>query len=406
MSRTYEAFNNARDQDAVTRMISLAFGGTLEGSREWLTKAGEEHLRVVRSGERTVAALLRIPMGAFFGGRSVPLLGVAGVAVAPEERGSGHAAFLMKNLVQSAAEEGWALAGLYASTHRLYRKFGYEHAGHRFSYTVPLVRVDAEGPLSSARADDPSLRIVTLEDHDDPDIRACYNTFASMYEGMLDRGPYIWSRIRKMREDTYRGFGVRDASGSLRGYLFLCQQRPSPFGRFNVALTDFVFTDEAAGRRLWGFLHDFSMMGEDLTFAGGPTHPALQLLRQQRHKVELKDDWLIRVVDLKRALESRAYSPAINATLELDVTDDVIESNTGAWRVQIASSRASAERVSSHPKTASPLRVSARGLATIYSGFNTARQARLLGLADGDEQALAMIDSVFARSTPWMSDMY
>ncbi len=253
---------------------------------------------------------------------------------------------------------------------------------------------------------DGSLRVVALDESDDPEIRACYNAFASMYEGMLDRGPYIWARVRKMREETYRGFGVRDGAGTLRGYLYLCQQRPSPFGRFNVALTDFVFNDEVAGRRLWGFLHDFSMMGEDLTFAGGPTHPALQLLQQQRHKVELKDDWLIRVVDVKRAIESRGYSPAIDATLNIEVADDVVSGNVGTWRVRIAEGRAIAERGKPQLSGGGSLRVSARGLATIYSGFNTARQARLLGLADGDELGLAMADSVFARSTPWMSDMY
>lgn len=406
MSRIYTSFDAARDLDTTARMIALAFGGTPEKSRDWLTSAGLDNLRVVRDAERTVATLLRIPMGTYFGGRSVPLLGVAGVAVAPEERGNGQAAFLMHSFVRSAFEEGWALAGLYASTHRLYRKFGYEHAGHRFCYNIPLVRIDADGALNSGAPPVEELRVAALTEQDDPEIRACYANFASMYEGTLDRGPYIWSRIRKMRDDTYTGFGIRDGTGTLRGYLFLTQQRSSPSGRFSVALSDFVFNDEAAGRRLWAFLHDFSMMGEDLTFYGGPTHPALQLLRQQRHTVELKDDWLLRVVDVKRALEARAYSPAIRADLSLHITDDVIPENAGHWKVRIADGRATAEK-STTPIASSPtLRLTARALATIYSGFNSARQAKLLGLADGDEPALAMADSVFARSTPWMSDMY
>lgn len=406
MSRIYTAFDAPRDLDTTARMIALAFGGTPEKSRDWLTSAGLDNLRIVRENDRTVATLLRIPMGTFFGGRSVPLLGIAGVAVAPEERGRGQAAFLMRSFVRSAYEEGWALAGLYASTHRLYRKFGYEHAGHRFCYNIPLVRIDADGPLSSGAAPTHDLRVAALTEQDDPEIRACYAKFASMYEGTLDRGPYIWARIRKMRDETYTGFGVRDSSGTLRGYLFLTQQRSNPNGRFSVALTDFVFNDEAAGRRLWGFLHDFSMMGEDLTFYGGPTHPALQLLRQQRHTVELKDDWLIRVVDVKRALEARGYSPAIRADLSLLITDDVVPENAGHWNIRIADGRATAEKSPTPRASSGTLSVTARGLATIYSGFNSARQAKLLGLADGDESALAMADSVFARSTPWMSDMY
>lgn len=395
MAQTYTTYIDARDADAVARMVALSFGGTPEKSKEWLAASGHEHLRVVRDGERAVASLLQIPMGAYFGGRSVPLLGVAGVAVAPEARGQGNAAFLMKSFVQSAAAEGWALAGLYASTHSLYRKFGYEHAGHRFQYTVPLVRIDVDEPRGDG------WTVAALGDADEPEVRACYTSFASCYEGTLDRGPYIWARLRKFRDDTYQGFGVRDRGGTLLGYVFLNQQRNSATGRHDVLLTDFVFVDAGAGRRLWGFLRDFASMGENLTFYGGPTHPALQLLKQQRHTVHLRDDWLIRVVSVKRALEARGYSPAIRAELHLDVSDDVVDANAGRFVVSVMDGRASVE-----PGGKGSLRVTTRGLATMYSGFNTARQARLLGLVDGDDSALEGADSVFARSTPWMSDMY
>lgn len=396
MSQRYDTFDAARDEERVARMVALAFGGTPEGSLEWLKTAGPEHLRVVREGNGpAVANLLRIPMGEFFGGRSVPLLGVAGVAVAPEERGRGRAAFMMREFIRSAFEEGWPLAGLYASTHSLYRKVGYEHAGHRFMYTVPLVRIDVEEQR------DPGWSVTPIPDAGDPEVRACYTAFASHYDGPLDRGPYIWARVRKLREDTYQGFGVRDAAGRLRGYIFLTQHRYNPMGRFSIALTDFAFTDAEAGRRLWCLLRDFAMMGEDLVFYGGPTHPALQLLRQQRHKVELKDDWLIRVVDVKRALEARGYSPAVRAEIHLDVHDEVVDANAGTWILRIAEGRGSVERGGS-----GAVRVTSRGLATIYSGFNTARQAKLLGLADGRDAALAGLDGVFSRGTPWMSDMY
>jgi predicted acetyltransferase len=395
------AFESARDGDAVARMISLAFGGTVEGAREWFTGAGCEHLRVVRAERGTVASLLRIPMGAYFGGRSVGLLGLAGVAVAPEARGRGHGAAMLRAFVREAASEGWALGGLYASTHALYRKFGYEHAGHRFQYTVPLVRIDVDEPKAAGAGQVGGWEVVTLGDEDDPEVRACYASFASMYEGTLDRSGYIWARVRKSRDVVYHGFGVRDGSGALRGYVYLSEQRPDLNSRFDVVLTDFVFLDAEAGVRIWAFLRDFAMMGERLRFYGGPTHPALQLLKQQRHEVLLKDDWLIRVFDVKRAMEARGYSAAIDAEVHLDVTDEVIGANTGRWVVRVKDGAAIVESGGR-----GEIRVGPRGLATIYSGFNTPMQAKVLGLADGTDRALMGAASVFARSTPWMSDMY
>ena len=394
MNPVYTIFDPARDLDAVARMIALAFGGTPEKSKDWLASGGHDNLRVVRAGDHAVASLMRIPMGAYFGGQSVPLHGVAGVAVAPEERGSGRAAFLMREFLRTSHDEGWPLAGLYASTHTLYRKVGYEHAGHRFQYTVPFVRIDASEPTDSG------YRVVALTDQDEPDVRACYAAFARHFEGSLDRGPYIWSRLRKLREDTYTGFGIRDRSGVLRAYIHLTQQR-TPSGRHDVLLSDLAFLDADAGRRLWKLLRDFSTMGESLIFFGGPTHPALQLLNQQRHEVKLKDDWLIRVINAKRALESRGYSPAIRAELHLHIDDELIPANAGRFVLRVADAKGSLESGGN-----GSLRISARGLATIYSGFNTPTQARMLGLCSGDDAAFAAADSVFARSTPWMSDMY
>lgn len=394
MNGEYTAFDPARDVETVARMIALSFGGTPEKSKDWLAAGGHENLRVVRASDRAVASLMRIPMGAFFGGRSVPLLGVAGVAVAPEERGAGRAAFLMREFLRTAHEERWPLAGLYASTHTLYRKVGYEHAGHRFQYTIPFVRIDATEPKEQG------FTVVALTDQDEPEVRSCYAAFARRFDGSLDRGPYIWSRLRRLREDVYTGFGIRDAAGTLRAYIHLTQQR-TPSGRHDVSLSDLAFLDVESGRRLWKLLRDFSTMGESLVFYGGPSHPALQLLNQQRHEVKLKDDWLIRVTDAKLALESRGYSAAVRANLHLHIDDDILPGNSGRFVLRVDGGRGAVEKGGN-----GSIRLSPRGLATVYSGFNTPTQARMLGLVSGDDAALEAADSVFARSAPWMSDMY
>jgi hypothetical protein len=48
--------------------------------------------------------------------------------------------------------------------------------------------------------------------------------------------------------------------------------------------------------------------------------------------------------------------------------------------------------------------VLARGLAALYSGYRTARELALAGLAEGTEGELESAEAVFAGAFPWMRD--
>ncbi|MBL8763785.1 MAG: GNAT family N-acetyltransferase [Phycisphaerae bacterium] len=375
----------------VARMIRHAFAGTPEGVADWLRVAGRENLRVRLESGRAVATLLRVPMGMFLGGASVPMVGVAGVAVAPEDRGRGHGKSLMTEFVRGLHDEGVAISGLFASTQTLYRGVGYEQAGVWCEHVVPLNRIDVRGH---------GQPLVPLDDSDMPAVRECYTRFARMQNGMLDRGPYIWARVRKFREKEYHGFGLRSASGSLLGYVFLHQDR-QPDGRQRILLTDLVFSDLAAGRRLLAFLADYEMMGHDMVLCGGPTHPALFLLNQQRFQTTVRERWFVRVTHVQRALAARGYAPGIESDCEFEIDDPLIERNRGPWAVRVRDGRASVERVD---RAVCVLDI--RGVAPLLTGWMSPEQLRLVGLASGEDAALARIGTVFSGATPAMTEMF
>ena len=382
------------DVDTAVRMLCQAFAGTPEAIREWLALGDLANLRALRHPDEPAnpaAILLQIPMGQFFGGRTIPLLGVAGVAVAPEHRGRGFARSMMHAFVREARDQGFPLAGLYASTHSLYRQIGFEHAGFRFQYRIPFSHIPRH------RIPTP---VVPLADADMPAVHRAYANFARRFNGPLDRGSYIWSRIRKLRETAYTGFGIPDDSGNLLGYLFLHQGR-RPDGRQDIQLSDFVFLSLPAGQRLLTFLADFAMMAEDLTFFGGPEHPALSLLPQQRHEVLLKDTWFLRVLDPAAALAARGYSAALDAELHLHVTDDAIPENSGPYVLRVRRGDADVSRGGR-----GDLRCSSNGLAALFSSFASPHQASLAGWCQGPPDALDLAAGLFAGTPPWMSDMY
>ncbi len=385
------------DLSAVARMLSLAFAGPIEGTRQFIDNAQPENIRVLRrldaAADAPLACFVRVPMGQFFGGRRVPMTGIAGVAVPPESRGQGTALELMREALREIARDGTPLSALYASTQTLYRQVGYEQAGHRFTIKLPLDRI-------GVRDRGMSVRELTMEDQ--PAIESCYRTFASAFDGLLDRGPYLWRRVRKNRDDAYNGFGVFSDAGELEGYLFMVQRRNMDTGRHDVVLSDLAYLTARAGRRVLGLLSDFATVGDAVIFHGGPIHPLLTLMPQQRYSVEKRDYWMLRIVNLQDAIAARGYAPGVHGQVHIHVTDDLLPDNAGSWTIAVAEGRGRAERGGTGPA----LRIDIRALAAMYSGLYSVRQARLAGLLDASDAELAGMEAIFQPSTPWMIDMF
>lgn len=382
----------------VTRACALAFGGPTEGVTEWLTLAGHEHVRVLRDGDAPAASLIVVPMGQFFGGRSVPMEGVAGVAVPPEGRGGGAGRRLMRSQVRDAAEAGVPLSCLYASTQAFYRQVGYEQAGVAFRHVLPLRTIGVR---------DRSMDVRALGEAGEVPVRACYREFASRYDGMLDRGPYIWQRARTSRGEMYGGFGVfapGGGDGGLEGYLFYAQRRKPETGRSDVAISDMAFITARAGRRLLGFLSDQATVGDDALFAGPAVHPLMGLLPQQYFSSRLKDVWMLRLNLVREALESRGYAPGIDTAVTFDVEDELVEQNAGAWTVRVVEGRGEVEQGGAAGVPV--VRCDVRGLAAVYSGYCSATQAAGLGWVEGEVEALAAADGVFGGGGAWMIDQF
>lgn len=398
------------------RLISLSFGGTRDKSEEWLRAGGQDQIRVWREGGvpgSVQGCLMRIPMGQFFGGLSVPMLGIAGVAVAPEARGQGVARAMMQACLKECADEGTPISTLYASTQVLYRQVGYEQAGLRFTTTINHAHV----AVDRREGDGSELVVQAAGPDDEPEIRACYAAFASMYDGMLDRGEYVWKRTRQMRDTAYHGFVIRRASGAgpangpFEGYVFLTQERDAKTGRHDVSVSDYAFLTPGAGRRIVSLLGNFGSMMQELILPGGPLHPLAHFMAQQRFKAEKKDFWMVRITDAKAALEARGYAKGIETSLNLDITDDLIPKNSGRLTLSIANGRGTVSAVGASGKVDASrgyggLKVHVRGLAAMYSGLVSARQGVALGWVAGDEESVARAIAIFAGGTPAMTDHF
>lgn len=402
MTPTLRPFDAARDEADLTRVLTLAFGMPREGTAGYLDLVGRSEMRVLDEGRPPIAACLaRIPMGQFFGGRSVPMTGIAAVGVAPEARGRKLALRLMQECVREIAAEGVPLACLYASTQALYRQVGFEQAGSKFEVRVPLRQIHQgtrDLPIEP-------IEVMAADGRPHPRLVDSYQTFARHFDGCLDRGPFIWKRIQQVRETAFHGFAVvpDGPGGRIEGHVFLAQQRHPSGGRHDVVLSDLAFTTRRAGLRLLGFLRDFTSMGLHLQWIGGPCHPLLTLLDQQWVEVQLRDYWMLRVTRFADAIAARGYHEGVEVDACVELRDDLIPENAGRWRLRIANGRGSAERTT---LDGAAFRCNIRTMGALFSGFLAPSQAILLGLAEGDAATAARLAGAFAGTAPWMVDHF
>jgi predicted acetyltransferase len=388
---TFGRVEDERDLPALARMLHLAFTMAPDGAQTWMRVGGLENLRVLRDGKTPLATLMRIPMGQFYGGRSVPMVGIGAVAVAPEARGRGIARRIMQDAVREIHAEGWPISVLYPSTQTLYRQIGYEQAGHRFLTRIPLASIDVR---------ERGAEIVALEASHQSLIEDCYTAFAATQDGWVERSRFGWTGIRERRGERYPGFGVM-SGGRIDGYVFFTQRVKPDTNRHDLIASDLAFRTAQAGRRLLGFLADFATIGDDVVLAGGPQHPLVWLLGQQRFTVTFKNYWMLRITDVRRALEARAYPSAVRGEVSLAVEDDLIDANQGRFTVSFDAGRAGVREGG-----AGDVRVDVRALAALWSGFWTPSQLGAVGAILGPDDALATLHAAFAGGTPAMNDMF
>lgn len=398
---TYERAEAGRDEGALVRMLTLAFAGGSDGVRQWVVdRIGLENLRVLRGGEGSGglgACLARIPMGQFFGGRRVPMVGIAGVAVPPESRGAGAATRVMREGLREIYEEGVALSGLYSAKQQLYRRVGFEQAWYRFEAEVDIWRMDVVEQT-------PGVFEADLDDEGDRELmRDVYGRFAAAHDGCLDRGVYMWERIFVPRDvkDVW-AFLIGEDRSRPEGYVILSQaRRGDSGGRYDVTVHDFAATTARAMRRALGLVGEFRSVGVGVRFCCGPTHPWMWHLGDQVVEVKAKDFGMIRLVRVADALEGRGYSPSVCGEFHLKVRDELLKENDGEFVLRVEGGRGSVKRGGR-----GEVAMDVRALGSLYTGFASSVQLAQAGFLEGSVEAVGALGGVFGGGAPWMGDMF
>jgi predicted acetyltransferase len=376
--------------DDYAEILSTCFASPVDEARDWIAAGGLEHVRVAAAEEGMRGGLLVVPMGQFFGGQSVAMTGIAGVGVPPEHRGLSVAAALMRSTLNELAEKGVPLSALFASTSALYRSVGYELAGSRFRVRLRARDVSVRErtlPLRRAHASDAHA------------VERAYGRYAAQLTGYLDRGPYIWGRVRKPLGIAAKGYVV-EVDGEVEGYVLFNARRTRSV-RQDIVCSDLVALTSRAGRRLLTLLADLRSLCDDIAWCAGPADALLLELPDHEYRMELVEHWMLRIANVECALRARGYPASCRGELHLEVRDTTIPLNQGRYVLAIEHGRAEIRRGGT-----GALVLDVRALAALYSGFLPPEALRRAGLLAGTVEALALARDVFAGPAPAMSDSF
>ncbi len=357
--------------------------------------AGDDlkHLQVAKEEGRVVGGYIAWQIGQVFGGRGVPMAALRAVAVAPAQRGKGLADRMMRRALLDAAANGSCIATLFPATQGLYRKTGYEVAGHRVLYRVPLAAIPAEH-----RGD---ATIVEGTGADLPTLRALHAERARQSNGHLERSAEFWQRMIAPPGQAQRKVHLLVDGGIPVGYALTSARRDASSQKGDLWLYDHVVATAGAARTLRAFVADHRSVIKDLLLFGAPAEPLWLPLEEQRMQVVDWQRWMLRLTDVPAALEARGYPEGLRAELALDVDDPVLPKNAGRIVLSVEGGRG---RV--HAGGDGALRAHVRGLASLYASYLSPHELKATGLVDGDAAALDVARAIFAGPQPYMTEMF
>jgi predicted acetyltransferase len=183
------------------------------------------------------------------------------------------------------------------------------------------------------------------------------------------------------------------------GYVLFLQEHKE-WG-YDLRVRDMAALSPEAGRRMWSFLALHSSQCRDVYWRGPLVDPLLRLLPEPEHRVVTKESWMLRLVDVPKALEMRGYPEAAEVELHIEVIDDVLADNNGRFTLHTAGGKAEVAEGGR-----GDLRLDVRDLASLYTGMVTPAQLQAVGAIEATKEAASAASTLFAGPEPWMADCF
>jgi predicted acetyltransferase len=397
------------DQPDYTRLGGEAFGAPVAGNpaptREEWAAAGFREWGAFDGDD--LAARLRVHgFTSWFHGAQVPTAGIAGVAVEPERRGSGHLARLFAAALDEARERGEAISTLYPTAPGIYRGLGYEVVGSFDDVDVPLQnlsRVAAPAGVVTRRA--------TVADYDA--MVAVHRTWAAAQNGPVSRAEKpFWTPPEKYFAD-YSGVTLAieasgqadNPAGKVVGFASWIRGEGYAPATTVMEVDDLIALTPDAARALWRTVGSFSTVVGTARVSTSGLDPAWLVLPDLTSTVHSAHPYMLRVLDVPGALGG-VESPLDGVRVPFAVRG--AQDLAGAWTLTVSDGVTHLEHDpvaiedAHHERPA----LSPNGLALLYAGAQSAANLRIAGHLTGATDHDAVLTALFAGRQVHVRDYF
>ncbi|MCP2264231.1 enhanced intracellular survival protein Eis [Promicromonospora thailandica] len=390
------------DQPAYTRLGGEAFGvpdgGRAVPSREEWAAAGFREWGAF-DGDELTARLRVYGFTSWFHGAPVSTAGIAGVAVEPERRGSGHLARLFAAALTEAREGGETVSTLYPTAPGIYRRLGYEVIGSFDDVDVPLqnlARVPAPDGVVTRRAG--------VADFDA--VVGVHRAWAARQNGPISRAEKpFWTPPEKFFAD-YTGVTLAvDAAGEVVGFASWIRGEGYTPATAVMEVDDLIALTPDAARALWRTIGSFSTVVGTARVSTSGLDPAWLVLPDLTSTVHAAHPYMLRILDVAGALGG-IESPLEGARVPFAVRGPA--DLAGAWTLSVADGVTHLEHDPVAVDDAHHERpvLTANGLALLYAGAQSAANLRLAGHLAGPDGYDAVLGALFAGRQVHVRDYF
>jgi predicted acetyltransferase len=386
----YSTLAHPQDIQQLGTIFEQCFISGLGGEEVYINRVGVENFRIIRQSEQLIGGLATLDMGQWWGGERVQMTGIAAVGIAPEYRGSGAAIALVEHTLKELYARGIPLSALYPAVQALYRKVGYEQGGSWCNWEVSTKSIQLrEQPLP--------LQAISPLNHQV--FHELYQQQARLTPGYLDRHPAIWERlIQPDEKETFYAYFI-GTKEKPQGYI-LFSQHSAEDGSI-LRIKDWVILTSAAAQTFWSFFASHRSQIDHVQWRSSVNDSLTLLLPEQTAKLRYTIRWMLRVVDVVKALEMRGYPSRIQAELHLDIQDNLLDANNGKFILSVANGRGEVTKGGK-----GELQLDIRELAPLYTSLFTPYNLQIAGKLHGTETAISAATQIFAGASPWMADFF
>ncbi len=378
------------DRGALVRMAVLAFGMGAAYWEEYYDPKKNPRLDpglvyVIEEGGEPRATVTVLPMEAFVDGGPVEMGGIAAVNAHPAYRRRGYAGELMSEAIAGMRERGMSLSMLHPFAHAFYRVHGWELATEAIKYELSPSEIPTSAEQRRVRAYDPT-------GGDLPRVMELCDAWAATHPCSVRRGEGRWLQYLGRKDQEAAVYESED--GGIEGYLLYRQSEGSGDPPNTLDISELVAATPAAREALVSFMgaYDPQMYTVKLsTPRGEPLHPYLP---DSHVRARLEPEFMLRLVNVEGALNNLGRS---GEPLVLDVSDDVIPENSGAYTLGDGG-------VTRGVEAGATVKLDVRRLAQLYAGYLPAGQLARYGLIKpGSPGALELLDAWFPVGDSYVS---